>query len=174
MKNITVVIVAALGLAVAGAIYFAADTPDQPATPSQEAVSDGDLPAATPLPIATQSNSPPRGAVAAQSERNLPRAASADPRLAALMVSPDNGLIEFVPGADGRVIKEIDKDPNSLGFKKPLREYTYTGGKVTGLTSYQYFGDHVQITKTAVSYKPDGSVDQYLESTDHDYGKKKS
>lgn len=88
------------------------------------------------------------------------------------MVSPDNGLIDFVAGPDGKVIKEIDKDPNSAGFRKPLREYTYSGGKVIGLTSYRYFGDHVQITKTAVSYKPDGTVDQYVESTGYDYGDK--
>jgi hypothetical protein len=96
----------------------------------------------------------------------------ADPRLAALMVSPPNDLIEFVVGSDGKVIKEIDKDPSSLGFQKPLREYTYSGDNVTGLTSYQYLGDHVQITKTMVSYKPDGSVDQYLESTSYDHGEK--
>ena len=36
--------------------------------------------------------------------------------------------------------------------------------RVIGLTSYQYFGDRVEVTRTSVSYKPDGSVDQYLES----------
>ena len=52
-----------------------------------------------------------------------------DPRLAALMVSPENALVEFVPGDHGQVIKEIDKDPNSPGYRKPLREYTYAGDR---------------------------------------------
>jgi hypothetical protein len=100
------------------------------------------------------------------------KAPPADPRLAALMVSPRSDLIEFVAGADGKVIKEIDQDPSSLGFRKPLREYSYSGGKVVGLTAYRYLADHVEITRTVVSYKADGSVDQYLESTSENYGGK--
>src|SRR5262245_61237587 len=41
------------------------------------------------------------------------RPVPADPRLAALMVSPENALIEYVKGPDGRVITELDNDPNS-------------------------------------------------------------
>jgi hypothetical protein len=93
------------------------------------------------------------------------RPAPVDPRLAALMVSPDNGVIEFVKGGDGRVIREIDQDPNSLGYKKPLREYVYSGDKIVGLTTYRYHADQVEVVRTAVSYKPDGSVDQYREET---------
>lgn len=88
-----------------------------------------------------------------------------DPRLAALAVSSDNGLIEFVHGPDDRVIAEFDKDPNSLGFEKPMRQYTYSSDKLVGLTSYRYFPDRVEISRTAVAYKPDGSVDEISEST---------
>jgi len=95
-----------------------------------------------------------------------------DPRLAALMVSPDNGLIEFVRGSDGKVITEIDKDPSSPGFKKPMREYMYSRDKVIGLTTYRYLPDHVEISRTAVAYKPDGSIDRYAESTTDESGKK--
>lgn len=91
----------------------------------------------------------------------------ADPRLAALAVSPDNGLIEFVVAPDGKVIKEIDRDPASPGFGKPSREYIYSGDKVVGLTAYRYMSDHVEIARTAVSYKSDGSVDEFVESTSY-------
>jgi len=96
-----------------------------------------------------------------------------DPRLAALAVSPDNGLIEFVRATDGKVISEIDKDPSSPSFKKPLREYLYSGDRVVGLTAYRYLPDHIEISRTAVSYKPDGTVDQFAESTSFDSAKKK-
>jgi hypothetical protein len=100
------------------------------------------------------------------------KAVPADPRLAALAVSPDNGLIEFVTGADGKVIKELDKDPTSPGFRKTLREYTYRGDQVVGVVSHKYLGDQVQTTRTTVAYKPDGSIDQYRESVSYDYGEK--
>jgi len=89
----------------------------------------------------------------------------ADPRLAALLVTPDNGQIEFVKGADGRVIQEIDKDPNSLGYGKPLRDYVYAGDKVVGLTAYRYQANQVEVIRAAVAYKPDGSIADYREST---------
>lgn len=92
-------------------------------------------------------------------------AVPSDPRLAVLAVSPPNDLIEFISGPDGQVIKEIDKDPASAGFNKPSREYIYSHGKVIGLTAYRYLGDQVEITQTAVSYKPDGSVDALVEKT---------
>jgi len=96
---------------------------------------------------------------------NASASPATDPRLAVFRVSPDNGLIEFIPGPDGRVIKEIDKDPASPGFGKPLREYSYAADKVVALTAYHYDGKAVQVTRTHVSYHPDGSVDQFRETT---------
>lgn len=99
--------------------------------------------------------------------------APSDPRLAAFAVSQDNGLVQFVRAPDGKVIAEIDKDPASLGFGKPSREYLYSGNKVVGLTAYRYFADHVEINRSSVSYKPDGSVDHFAESTSTENGKRK-
>ena len=149
----------------AGVIYFSRHDapPAAQATPEQKddaALPAAPVPDAPPLKILSPNELPARPPV------------PADPRLRALMVSPDNGLIEFVAGPDGKVLKELDKDPNSPGFRKPLREYRYSGDRVVGLTAYQYLGDQVQVVRTAVSYKPDGSVDQYRESTSYDYGKK--
>jgi len=90
-----------------------------------------------------------------------------DPRLAALRVSPDNGLIKFVVGDNGKVIAEIDQDPASLGFGKPTREYTYMGDKVVALTAYRYMSDHVEISRTLVAYRADGSVAEIKESTNY-------
>lgn len=117
-----------------------------------------------------RSRAEPQGDAPAQPQRTGSEDVPADPRLAALTVSPPSDLIEFIVGADGKVIKEIDQDPSSLGFKRPSREYTYANGRVVALTAYRYFGDHVEITKIAVSYKPDGSVDQYMESVSTDHG----
>jgi hypothetical protein len=98
----------------------------------------------------------------------------ADPRLAVLQVSPDNGLIKFVVDASGRVIAEIDQDRASPGFGKPAREYLYVGDKVVELTTYRYMSDHVEIARTMVAYKPDGSVDEIRESTRYDRGPRKN
>lgn len=95
--------------------------------------------------------------------------APADPRLATLQVSPDNGLIEFVAGPEGRVIQEIDNDPNSLGYRKPSREYMYEGDKVVGLVVYRYLGDRVEITRTQVAYNPDGTVDDMRNTTTYEF-----
>ena len=105
-----------------------------------------------------------QGASRADTLLRSTEAVPSDPRLAALTISPASDLIEFVPGPDGKIIKEIDQDPSSLGFKKPSREYTYRNGRVVGLTAYRYLSDHIEITKIAVAYKPDGTVDQYMES----------
>jgi hypothetical protein len=159
------IVIGTLAVAVfAGVIYFARDSGDQPpaaAQPSDErAPAEAAKPAAAPAP-ASKSGTPSRPA-------------TTDPRLAALMVSPDNALIEFVPDDTGKVIKEIDNDPNSAGYRKPLREYTYAGDRVVGLVSYKYLGDQVQIVKAAVSYKPDGSVDHYQEATSYEHGNKRN
>ena len=165
MKNTIAGAVVVFAIVVAGGLYLRKDSTPANSAPALSAA------AAPAHAAAVGSTTPADGAPRApltQVARPLP----SDPRLAALAVSPDNGLIQFVVGKDGKVISEIDQDPNSLGFKKPLREYTYSGERVTGLTAYKYLGDQVQVTRTAVSYKPDGSVDQYRESTNYDFGKK--
>ena len=133
----------------AGVLYFARDPAPQTAATGQ--------------PSEGQS-SQGEGADGREADRfgsgPLQRPAVSDPRLAALMVSPDNAMIEFVAGSNGKVIKEIDNDPNSPGYRKPLREYTYAGDRVVVLTAYQYLADQVQIRRIMVTYKPDGSVDQ--------------
>jgi hypothetical protein len=91
-----------------------------------------------------------------------------DPRLTALQVSPDTGLIKFIKAADGKVIAEIDQDPASLGYGKPSREYVYAGDKVVGVTAYRYMRDQVEVSRTMVAYKPDGSVDAIKESTSYE------
>jgi hypothetical protein len=149
----------------AGVIYFSRVHDAPPVArvaPEQERATPQAAPAPTapPLKILSPNELPARPAV------------PADPRLRALMVSPDNGLIDFVAGPDGKVLKELDKDPNSPGYRKPLREYIYSGDRVVGLTAYKYLGDQVQVVRIGVSYKPDGSIDQYRESTSYDYGKK--
>jgi len=147
----------------AGVMYFARDPVQQSsvavqAPKDESAPAEAVKPAATALPPVSRSATPPRPV-------------TSDPRLAALMVSPDNGLIEFVAGDNGKVIKEIDNDPGSPGYRKPLREYTYAGDKVIQLVAYRYLGDQVQIVKAIVTYKPDGSVDQYRESTSYEQGR---
>lgn len=159
------IVVGAIAVAVfAGVLYFAKDSEEPPAA-AQPA--DKNAPAE---PVNAEATAP----VPASRSGTPPRPVPADPRLAALMVSPDNGLIEFVPGDNGKVIREIDNDPNSAGYRKPLREYTYAGDRVVGLISYKYLGDQVQIIKALVSYKPDGSVDQYRESTSYEQGNKRN
>lgn len=95
------------------------------------------------------------------------RPVPADPRLIALMVTPENALIDYVKGPDGRVIQELDNDPNSPRYRKPVREYLYAGANVAGLTTYRNVGGQVEVVRVQVSYKPDGSIDQYRESIGH-------
>jgi hypothetical protein len=143
----------------AGIIYFAHDPADQSAATMRLAESK-----------ASGAESAPPAAAAPQSTASgntlVSSPAPSDPRLAALSISPDNGLIEFVRAPDGKVIAEIDKDPSSPGFNKPSREYLYSGDKRVGVTAYRYMGDHVEVSRTTVFYKPDGSVDQLAASTD--------
>jgi hypothetical protein len=101
----------------------------------------------------------------AEPARSSSGPANADPRLEVFAVSPDNGLIEFVRAPDGKVIMEIDKDPSSPSYRKPLREYSYAGNHPMAVTDYRYVGGKVQVIRTLASYKPDGSVDQIKETT---------
>jgi hypothetical protein len=155
-----------VALAAAIVIYLPEDSSNQRQAPTQP-VANAERNAKSVTAVAgTPRNSASHGDTAS---KPLPT----DPRLAALTVSPDDGYIEFVVGTDGKVIKEIDKNPSSLGFRKPLREYMYAGERVIGLSAYQYFADSIQITETKVSYKPDGSVDQYRESMSYIYPEKR-
>lgn len=162
------ILIGALAAAAIGvAIYFVGGAADQTrptSPPAADTAAHAD--SATPASGA-QGDSGASAVAPSQRPGEAARAVPDDPRLAALMVSPDNGFIEFVVDANGKVVKEIDKDPSSLSFKRPLREYTYSDGKVIGLTAYHYTGDQIQVTTTAVAYKPDGSIDNYLQSTSY-------
>ena len=144
-------------VAVFAGVWYVAREPAAPATvPAAEApdTRGANAPVAAPAAATATTRNDPTG-----------RPAPTDPRLAALMVSPDNDLIEFVKGPDGRVIQEIDQDPGSPSFRRPLRDYVYAGDKVVGVNRYRYLGSHTEVARTVVSYKPDGSVDQIREST---------
>lgn len=154
-----------LGAVVAGALYFGGDSVDQGHTASESAP-DANAHVESAAPTANPHvDSESRTVPGSRAAHEVSKAVPDDPRLAALRVSPDNGFIEFAADSDGRVIKEVDNDPSSPSFKKPLREYMYSGDQVIGVTAYHYAGDQIQITRTVVSYKPDGSVDQYQQST---------
>jgi hypothetical protein len=114
----------------------------------------------------------PTGPGLVSSSTPPPRPAAVDPRLAALMVSPNNAQIEYFSDPEGRVIKEIDKDPNSPGFGRSLREYTYAGKQVIRLVTYHYLGNQLQVVTADVVYRADGSVDQFRESTRYEDDKK--
>lgn len=157
MKKSIVAVVIGVVAVVAAAIHLTNDSADPTAPPtaaSPNQNTDGALVAPSVSASAASSPRPAQTPLAPQ-----------DPRLATLAVSPPNDLIEFIRTPEGQVIKEIDKDPASLSFNQPSREYMYSQGKVTGLTAYRYLGDQVEITQTAVSYKADGSVDELLEKT---------
>jgi hypothetical protein len=156
-----------VGAFIAAVLYLKPDPASPPASTAatagnEQARADPAKPAKV-SPRSRTSNAMPSAARPAGSNQAPP-----DPRLAALEVSPEDDLTEFVRGPDDRVIAEIDKDPNSLGFQKPRREYTYANRRVVGLTSYRYYPDYVEISRTVVSYKPDGSVDAISESTRHE------
>lgn len=164
-RNTIIVGALVLTAVVAGAVYLTNDSTEQPAATTSPAANEHT--GAGPTPDATAPGNEMSRDGAAPGRPNA-RPLPPDPRLAALQVSPDNGLIKFVTAPDGKVIAEIDQDPASLGFGKPTREYTYMGGKVVGLTAYRYMSDHVEISRTMVSYKQDGSVDELRESTSYE------
>lgn len=128
-----------------------------------------DVPVASPEAAAAPAESPAREAplsvVPADAAPNRPT--SSDPRLTALIGAPGNAVVEYIAGPDGRVIQEIDNDPSSQGYRKPLRDYLYAGDKLAGVTTYHYLGTQVQVRRALVTYKPDGSVDELREMTDY-------
>lgn len=146
----------------AGVLYFAGDFAGDVSGQAAPAKKE----AATPEPVKPVAPRPPVSKSTAAS-----RPVTRDPRLAALMVSPDNALIDFFADAEGRVIKEVDNDPGSPSFGRSLREYTYAGDKVIRLVVYRYLGGQVQVVTADVVYKPDGSIDRYEESTRYEDGK---
>src|SRR5688500_10201075 len=104
------------GIAVAAVfvgVYWLARDPapaaPEPETSAQPPVIPDPAPPAVEAP-ALPSRAPPK------------RPEVTDPRLAKLLGRPDDALVEYLPGPDGRVIKEIDRDPNSQGYLKPSRE----------------------------------------------------
>ncbi len=165
-KSIIVGAVALVAVA-AGVVYLNGEKADQSAAPAPSASNEtsGAAPAAGAAPA--DGGSRP-GSAAAPASRADAKPLPPDPRLSALQVSPDNGLIKFVLGENGKVIAEIDQDPASLGYGKPSREYTYAGDRVVQLTAYRYMSDHVEVTRTMVAYKPDGSVADVRESTSYE------
>jgi hypothetical protein len=123
---------------------------------------------ATPATPAPSASDPTRPTVAMGSAVRRPsRPVVSDPRLVALMGTPDDALIEYRSLPDGRVIQEIDQDPNSQGYLKPAREYSYAGDRLAMVTVYKYLGTQLQVTRATASYNADGSVDEYNEITDY-------
>jgi hypothetical protein len=151
-----IVAAAALGLAV----RFLRTPADSPAEVQTAAV-----------PAAAQSPSPPPspGTSPAPLERSAPARppTATDPRLAALLGAPGDALVQYKTAPDGRVIQEVDLDPNSQGYLKPMREYQYAGDRLAVVTVYRYLGTQLQVTRATASYKADGSIDEYHETTDY-------
>jgi hypothetical protein len=96
------------------------------------------------------------------------RPATPDPRLAALISSSDGTPADFLLDADGHLIKEVGSDRHSPSYRRPLREYTYVGDKLIRLVKYIYTGKQTQIIQADLAYKPDGSIEQYRETTRHE------
>jgi hypothetical protein len=154
----TLVICLVAAVAVFGAVWYFAGGAEESAEP----------PAVTQPLNEGAAKTPPAAAPAVSPTDPQGRPVPADPRLAALMVGPEDALIEYVKDRDGRVIQEIDNDPNSPRYRQPVREYLYAGGNVAGLTTYRHVGGQVEIVRVQVSYKPDGSVDQFREVIEHE------
>jgi hypothetical protein len=146
-------------VAVFAGVYWIARDP-LPADPAAATTADA-------APTGPAAGEPPSPNPSAAGRPPPIRATPEDPRLAALMGPPADPLIEYLPGPDGRIIKEIDRDPNSQGYSKPLREYLYADGRLIGVTAYKYLGSQVQVIRATVTYNPDGSVDDYREITEY-------
>jgi len=157
----------------AGVLWFARESaetdptgaPQASASPEARADANSE-PKASASPGPKAENSPPARARAVPADR-AQRPAPTDPRLAALLGAPEDALVEYRAGPDGRVIQEIDDDPNSQGYRKPLREYSYAGDQLAVVTVYKYLGGQVQVIRAVATYKADGSVDQFRETTEY-------
>lgn len=144
----------------AAVVYYARDpSPAPPAAPASATPAPAPAAAVPPAPV----QSPKLQRVDASARPVAP-----DPRLAAIMgPAVRDDRVEYLAGPDGRVIQEIDQDPSSRGFRRPLREYLYAGDKIAGVTTYRYLGDQVQVIRARVSYKPDGTIDKFDEATEY-------
>lgn len=154
-------VVAGLIVAVAvfaAVVYLAREPASREAPAAAPAVAAAD-------PAESPAREAPFSVVPAGESPNRP--APTDPRLAALIGAPGNAVVEYIAGPDGRVIQEIDNDPSSQGYRKPLRDYLYAGDKLAGVTTYRYLGTQVQVSRVLVTYQPDGSVDELRETTDY-------
>jgi hypothetical protein len=162
-KNLVVAGVGALAV-FAGVLWLARDS----AAPGNAApVAGGKQPDAPSVDAPEQPGQPAPVAPPLSPSDASRRPVPTDPRLAALLGTPDDALVEYVAGPDGRVIQELDKDPSSRSYGKPLRQYTYAGDKLAGVVAYKYLGNQVQVIRAMASYKPDGSVDGYHETTEY-------
>lgn len=148
-------------LAVFAGVYWVARDP-APVSPATETPREG-VPESEATDVAKGAAAPEAPVAITAASRPVPT----DPRLAALLGVPGDALVEYKGGPDGRVILEIDNDPNSKAYRKPLREYGYVGGNLATVTVYKYLGTQVQVIRAVASYKPDGSVDEYRETTDY-------
>jgi hypothetical protein len=164
--NRTLIAAGIAAVAVFGAVYwFARPAAESPAPAAIGAEQTAPAAAATAAPAASD-NAPAGPSRTDASGRPAP----VDPRLAALVGAPGNPLVEYVADREGRVIVEINKDPSSARRGKPLREYTYRDGRLAGVVVYRPLGNQVQVVRADVTYKPDGSVDQFRENTTYEGG----
>jgi len=113
--------------------------------------------------VAAAPSIPPAPAILRGSVASRP--AAPDPRLAMLIASSDGAPTDFLLDADGHLIKEVDSDRHSPTYRRPLREYTYAGDKLIRVVKYVYTGKQTLITQADLAYRPDGSIDQYRETT---------
>jgi hypothetical protein len=95
-----------------------------------------------------------------------PRPRFEDPRLASMVESPQGSRVEWVPDPQGRLMREMDADPASPGYRKPLRDYLYNGERVTQITRYRYQDDgQVEISTARIAYAADGSLEQVQQAS---------
>jgi hypothetical protein len=164
--NRTVIAGSIATVAVFGVVYWFARPAAEPREDSPARAAPGAVQTGPDAPAPASASTAPGPSRTDASGRPAPT----DPRLAALVGAPGNPLVEYVADPEGRVIVEIDKDPSSARRGKPLREYTYRDGRLAGIVVYRHLGTQVQVVRADVTYKPDGSVDQFRENTTYEDG----